>query len=61
MTRARFKDLNTEIAYPWAVDAEMPQDVTGMDMSEAIYGPGLSMDGVLGGFVLGWHELGDEL
>lgn len=61
MTNPRFKRLDAQIAYPWPVDAEMPDDITGMDMSETIYGPGASMDGVLGGFVLGWNELGDEL
>lgn len=38
MSRPRFKGLNTEIAYPWPVDAAMPQDVSGLDMSEIIYG-----------------------
>lgn len=44
MSRARFKGLNTEIAYPWSVDAEMPQDVSGLDMSEIIYGDITNID-----------------
>lgn len=60
MGKPDFRRLNTRIAYPWPVDAEMPQDVSGMGMDETLYGPGADQDGFLGGFVLGWHELGDD-
>lgn len=44
MTNPRFKRLDAQIAYPWPVDAEMPDDVAGMDMSEAIYGTITSLE-----------------
>lgn len=34
-----FSRLYTKIAYPWPVEADMPSDVTDMDMSDVIYGP----------------------
>ncbi|MFT8367538.1 MAG: hypothetical protein ABF646_02175 [Acetobacter papayae] len=34
-----FNGINTKIAYPWPVEADMPADVTDMDMSDVIYGP----------------------
>lgn len=40
MTKQReFSRLDTKIAYPWPVEADMPPDVTDMDMSDVIYGP----------------------
>lgn len=61
MNRRKFKRIDAQIAYPWPVEAQMPDDVSGMDVSETIYGPGPDQYGTLGGFVLGWNELGDEL
>ncbi|GAA3674901.1 hypothetical protein [Acetobacter lovaniensis] len=40
MTKQReFSRLDTKVAYPWPVEADMPPDVTDMDMSDVIYGP----------------------
>jgi len=33
-----FHKANVHIAYPWPVDADMPDDVTGMGIDEALYG-----------------------
>lgn len=30
--------LDARIAYPWNIEAEMPEDVTGMGTDEQIYG-----------------------
>lgn len=33
-----FHKANVQIAYPWPVEVEMPEDVTGVGIDEAIYG-----------------------
>lgn len=38
MSKPDFRRLDTRIAYPWPVDALMPQDVSGMGLEETIYG-----------------------
>lgn len=76
--RLRFSRLNTRVAYPWPVDAEMPADINmgigsfvigetplgsegALSLVEILYGPGPSSDGEIGGFVLGWNTIGDEV
>lgn len=78
MGKPDFRRLNTRIAYPWPVDAEMPADINmgigafvigetalgaegTLSLVEILYGPGPSSDGEIGGFVLGWNTLGDEI
>jgi len=46
---------DVRIAYPWQVDAVMPDDVTGMGIDESIY----SQEPLIGTFVIGRDVIGD--
>lgn len=61
MKPSDLRKLNTRVAYPWPLGDDMPDDVTGMGTDEIIYGASPSNSGVLGEFILGWNELGDEI
>lgn len=50
------RGLDVKIAYPWPVDQIMPDDVSDLSLDEIIYSSDL-----IGSFVIGRDEIGEEL